>query len=126
MKRGIEYCAIRLRLPPSAIFHKNEGIRTKEDFSTVIVNGCSISVNGLLQAVSTIVLSCVAFNLECTVTYKDLVETLQCLIGVRRRGSTQKSEEFTHFTVMTYYVYTWNYSSVSDVLSAPTRKYTKK
>ena len=83
LKRGLEYAAIRLKVPPQSFFQKNEGIHLKEDFSTVTINGTEIITEGVVEAVSVMILGFVCFNLEHSVSYREVAELIECVAGFR-------------------------------------------
>lgn len=83
LKRGLEYAAVRLKVQSDSFFKKSEGIHVKQDFSTVTINGVEINTEGVVEATAVMVLAFVAFNLEHSVSYRDVVELIECVAGFR-------------------------------------------
>jgi len=93
LKRGLECAAIRLKLQSDTFFDKKNGIRLRQDFSVVTINGCDIHVEGVVQSVAVMTLGFLAFNLEHTnVSYRDVLELLECLVGVRKASKASKQK----------------------------------
>lgn len=90
MKRGLEFAAVKLQVPVASFYEKTEGCRIMQDFSAVHVNGCRIEVEGIVQAVSVMVLCFISFNLQHSISYKDVIELLESLVGVRKIVSKHK------------------------------------
>lgn len=94
MYLGLIYAAAKLRVPIDGIItDPNVHIVASSvigSFEDVMINGVRFKTRGIGQSVCVIIMGFLAFNLQHSVIYEDIIELIECLIGCRRRATKVK------------------------------------
>lgn len=87
---GLRYAAIRLRVDPASFFQETQGVFIHRECNAVSINGVTVKCRGIVQATTVMLLSFIAFNLNHSVIYEDVLELLEALLQFRKRITKTK------------------------------------